>query len=125
MVYIGFLIDFANNVSWDIRRFFHIFGGMCMATALTGTMLGSVVGAALHSGLSEEALHSWGWRLPFLCGVFVGIIGLRIQHAVDDSPEFLAMKAAGRVALAVLRAGSRALTAGRTACFVFKDRIEY
>ena len=51
-----------------------LFGGMCMATSVLGTMLGSVVGAVLHSALDEDALHSWGWRVPFLCGVIVGIV---------------------------------------------------
>ena len=38
-----------------------IFGGMCMATAVAGTMLGSVVGALLHASMTQENLETWGW----------------------------------------------------------------
>jgi hypothetical protein len=41
-------------------------------------MLGSVVGALVHA-MEPEALRSWGWRVPFLTGIVVGLLGLHLQ----------------------------------------------
>lgn len=68
-----------------------------MATAVAGTMLGSVVGALLHASLSTDDLETWGWRIPFLSGILVGCIGLKLQHRVDDSPEFIEMRRRGEL----------------------------
>src|SRR5262249_40206209 len=41
--------------------------------AVGGILLGSAIGALVTSTLSTEAIHSWGWRLPFLAGLAVGV----------------------------------------------------
>src|SRR5699024_4673205 len=38
------------------------------------------------SALSEEALHSWGWRVAFA----IGLVGWYIRSKMDDTPEFQA-----------------------------------
>lgn len=45
-----------------------------------GTLAGSATGAVLATVLSPEALDSWGWRLPFLFGFVVGIIGFLLRR---------------------------------------------
>jgi len=42
-------------------------------------MMGSATGALLFWGLSEEQVDAWGWRLPFLAGVSVGLAGLYLR----------------------------------------------
>lgn len=37
----------------------------------SGTLLGGLVGFFLEAALTEEQLVSWGWRIPFLSGIFV------------------------------------------------------
>jgi MHS family proline/betaine transporter-like MFS transporter len=71
-----------------------LYGGLCMGTAVFGSMLGSFVASLLHL-LPEEHLYSWGWRLPFWSGIFVAFVGLHIQRQVEDSPEFLALHESG------------------------------
>lgn len=57
------------------------------------TVLASIIGVSLTSGLSQEQLETWGFRLPFIVGLLVGPIGLYIRRHVPESPEFTAAAA--------------------------------
>lgn len=52
----------------------------------------------LTNALSGEAYASWGWRIPFLIGGPLALVGLYIRQQVDESPAFKATQAARRVA---------------------------
>jgi MHS family proline/betaine transporter-like MFS transporter len=52
--------------------------------ATAGVLLGSAVGALTTSLLSEDVLHSWGWRVPFLAGLLVGVGGLLVRHGLPE-----------------------------------------
>jgi MFS family permease len=58
--------------------------------------LGNPAGALLATGLfnvlagyGDAALHSWGWRLPFLLSSVLVAVGLIIRLKVEESPVFL------------------------------------
>lgn len=61
-------------------------GSWTVFGAVAGILLGSAVGAATTTLLSPEALHSWGWRVPFIVGLFVGLAGLYIRRHIPDLP---------------------------------------
>jgi MHS family proline/betaine transporter-like MFS transporter len=44
------------------------------------------VGAVLTGLLPEEAVASWGWRLPFLAGLGVGLAGLYVRRHLPEAP---------------------------------------
>ena len=46
----------------------------------------------IFSSLPEKEFLAWGWRVPFLIGIFLMGIGLFIRLAVLESPIFTAMK---------------------------------
>lgn len=48
------------------------YGSWQMASQAAALLFGSLVGAAVTRGLSTEALHAWGWRVPFLIGLVIG-----------------------------------------------------
>jgi MHS family proline/betaine transporter-like MFS transporter len=53
--------------------------------ACGGVLLGSAVGAIVTTALDRAAVQSWGWRVPFLLGIGVGIFGLWLRrHLIDD-----------------------------------------
>lgn len=48
----------------------------------------------LTSFFSSETYEAWGWRIPFILGGIIAIVGLYIRNRVRESPEFEAAKAA-------------------------------
>jgi MFS family permease len=64
-----------------------------------GTLSGFSLGALLMLGFSlvlgDSAMHSWGWRLPFLVAAPLGIVGLYLRSRLEDTPVFRELEAAG------------------------------
>jgi MFS transporter, MHS family, proline/betaine transporter len=64
-----------------------------------GTLAGYVLGASLATlvqlGLPEDALNSWGWRIPFLIAGPLGLIGFYLRNRLEDTPAFLHAQEAG------------------------------
>jgi MFS family permease len=50
---------------------------------------------AAVSGLPEEQMLAWGWRLPFLASVVLLFVGWLIRRKVPESPAFEQLKARG------------------------------
>lgn len=70
-----------------------MYGSWTMFSAFTGLLIGSGVGAIMSALLPAEALSSWGWRIPFLMGLLLGVVGLYLRLRMPETPNFLAMKA--------------------------------
>lgn len=56
-------------------------------------LLGAATGTLVTSLLDEQALHSWGWRLPFLLGLLIGPVGFYIRQHLDETPAFRELQA--------------------------------
>ncbi|MCQ4437307.1 hypothetical protein NO135_20145, partial [Clostridioides difficile] len=56
-------------------------------------LLGAATGTFVTTSLAVQALHSWGWRLPFLLGIIVGPVGYFIRSHTDETPAFSAVEA--------------------------------
>ncbi|MBB1158165.1 MULTISPECIES: MFS transporter [Amycolatopsis] len=67
------------------------FASAVPATVGLASVAGSAVGVLLTSTLSADALHTWGWRVPFLLAGPLGLIGLYLRRRVEDSPVFRAL----------------------------------
>lgn len=83
----------------------HRRGLLCSTTqfgALFGALLASVVVTLFTSVLGDEAMTSWGWRIPFLIGLPLGLVGLWIRSRLEDSPQFNDLAERGEVAKAPL-----------------------
>ena len=78
----SFIVEYAN----DQRRGFY--GSWQQVSTIGGLMLGSLTGIILTNVLTKEALYSWGWRLPFLFGIGLGIIGWYMRSKLDETPAY-------------------------------------
>ncbi len=74
------------------------FVSMCL-----GMLIGLIVAQGFTYFLSEEDLMSWGWRIPFIFGLFIGLVGLYIHSHLAESPIYLAAKAQGSLSRTPLR----------------------
>jgi len=52
--------------------------------ATFGVLLGSAVSATITTVLDRAAVNSWGWRLVFLLGLVVGLVGVLIRRQLVD-----------------------------------------
>jgi MHS family proline/betaine transporter-like MFS transporter len=56
--------------------------------ASAGTLLGSAAGAIVNATMPPEAVMSYGWRIPFIIGLGVGLGGLAIRrHYLERVPH--------------------------------------
>jgi MHS family alpha-ketoglutarate permease-like MFS transporter len=56
-----------------------------------GTLIASLLGTLLTSTLSDGALTTWGWRAAFAVGGLLGLIGLWLRSAVEETDAFTEM----------------------------------
>ena len=68
-----------------------------------GFLLGSLTAAVLTTWISPADMLAWGWRIPFLLGVLVGIVGAVMRWRLDDTPKFAELESQGKVAHSPLR----------------------
>jgi MHS family proline/betaine transporter-like MFS transporter len=71
-------------------------GSWSMFGAVLGMLLGSAVAALVHHLLTDEQISVWGWRLPFLGGLLIGIVGWQMRRGLEEIAEFGEMKRAGK-----------------------------
>jgi MFS transporter, MHS family, proline/betaine transporter len=76
------------------------FGAFQLVGVATGFLCGSMTAALLNSLLSKEDLAAWGWRLPFLFGLAVGIVGMYLRWKINDTPIYTDIEEHGATAKA-------------------------
>lgn len=64
------------------------FGGIGQASIAAGTLVGSMVVALVTQILSDEIMHGWGWRVPFLLGGVLLIVGAWMRRSIEETPAF-------------------------------------
>src|SRR5262244_385876 len=62
-----------------------LMGALAGSGSAVGMLLGSAVGAAFAVSISTAALEAWGWRIPFLLGLVVGIAGYILRRYVLET----------------------------------------
>jgi MFS transporter, MHS family, proline/betaine transporter len=72
-------------------------------SVVIGFLLGSATVTGLEAVLSESAMESYGWRIPFLLAGVLGVVGLYIRLRLKDTPEFEALRESGDVAASPLK----------------------
>jgi MHS family proline/betaine transporter-like MFS transporter len=92
----SYIVEFAPAT----RRGF--FGAWQLVGVGGGFLLGSLTAALLNAALPEAERLAWGWRLPFLFGIAVGIVGAYLRWRLDDTPKYIEIEAEGAVAAAPL-----------------------
>lgn len=79
-----------------------LYGGWQWATVALGFAVGVGAAALLSRMLPARDLYGWGWRVPFIVALPLGLIGLYIRTRLEDTPGFRATQHADAVADAPL-----------------------
>eukprot|EP00299_Pterocystis_sp_00344_P016190 c811_g1_i1.p1 GENE.c811_g1_i1~~c811_g1_i1.p1 ORF type:complete len:533 (-),score=134.78 c811_g1_i1:69-1667(-) len=61
---------------------------VCEVSGGLGMMIGSATSGFVRSILSDEAMESWGWRIPFLLAFVVALFGWNVRRYLPEEPEF-------------------------------------
>ncbi|MCK4608540.1 MAG: MFS transporter, partial [Gammaproteobacteria bacterium] len=61
---------------------------MVSSGSMCGVLLGSLVGFLLHAFLPHQLILSWGWRLPFLLALPLGLFGFWMRTSLKETAVF-------------------------------------
>ncbi len=70
------------------------------------------IGVVLAYSLSKEAMHDWGWRIPFLIGFLIVPVGLVIRNHLPETAETEDGQSVGEVLTTLSRGHGKLLVAG-------------
>ncbi|MDN4576157.1 MFS transporter [Pandoraea cepalis] len=57
-----------------------------LASQGAAALLGSGLAASLGFLLSDDIMHSWGWRIPFLLGTLIAPVGIYLRRHIQEEP---------------------------------------
>jgi MHS family alpha-ketoglutarate permease-like MFS transporter len=65
-----------------------LFGSFSNMASGLATLAATGSAAIVTAVLPKETLAAWGWRIPFLVGGIIGVVGLLLRARADETPEF-------------------------------------
>ena len=77
---------FVAEYSPDRKRGF--MGSWLDFGSIAGFVLGAGVVVLISTVIGEENFLEWGWRIPFFMALPLGVIGLYLRHALEETPAF-------------------------------------
>ena len=91
----GGAATFMAEYAPDNKRGFY--GSFLEFGTIVGFTLALGVAFATESMIGADAMTEWGWRIPFLIGGPIGLIGLYVRLKLEDTPVFQELEAEGHV----------------------------
>lgn len=82
----AFIVEYAPAE----RRGFY--GSIHYMALIFGNLVGAALVAVLFHTLSDEQMAEFGWRIPFVTGVFVAGLGFWMRRRLADTPAFTSEK---------------------------------
>lgn len=70
---------------------------MASAWIVLSCYVGTLVGTLLGAFFTLSFMPSWGWRLTFVMGSFIALMGYYIRKNLTESPDFLEIQKQGRI----------------------------
>ena len=78
-------------------------GSSTVISLCIGMLCGSLTATIFAKVLSQAALESWGWRIPFLLGLVIAFVGFYIRHHTEESPHYEKAKEDGDISHTPIR----------------------
>ncbi len=89
-----------------------LYGAWQSFTVALGLLAGAGIVALLSALLTPEALHEWGWRIPFFLALPMGVVALWLRVSMEETPSFVQQQDKPAVAQADTAATLRAIVMG-------------
>ncbi len=93
--------EFSGSIAYIVEHAPPRRRGLAGAAPLVSMMLGFLLGLAVVKSMialmGQEAFEAWGWRLPFLFGIVIGLVGFYIRSHCSESPVYEKAKLDGAI----------------------------
>jgi len=89
----GASATYLSEMAGKSRRGFY--SSFQYVTLISGQLIALAVLLVLQAGLSEEALESWGWRVPFAIGAMLAVVVFYLRRRLAETESFHKAKQAG------------------------------
>ena len=80
--------EYIRSMVFIVERAPAVHRGLMGAVACCGTTLGLLIGSGvavtITAMMTTETLHTWGWRIPFLLEIVVGIVGVIVRRSLSE-----------------------------------------
>ena len=84
--------EFSSSVTYLVEtapeRKRGLSGSWANSGSIFGMLLGAGMAALVTTLFAGEALHEWGWRLPFLFGGVIGLVSILLRRHLPRSEHF-------------------------------------
>ena len=80
-----------------------VYTSFIQAMPTLGLLASTVVVLFTRDAAGDAAFAAWAWRIPFLLSLILVVISYYIRVRLDESPVFVALKAAGHTSAAPVR----------------------
>jgi MHS family proline/betaine transporter-like MFS transporter len=81
-------------VEWAPAEHRGLYGSLQQMGVATGLLLGSGFTALLNTLLTQDAMAEWGWRVPFLAGGALCLVGFYMRSTVKETPAYTRLRTA-------------------------------
>ncbi|MDX2050144.1 MAG: MFS transporter [Rickettsiaceae bacterium] len=78
-------------------------GSSAFVSMCLGMLFGTITAAFCREVMTPEFLFNYGWRIPFVSGLFIGIVGFYIRMSLHESPLYIEAKKNGNLSTVPLK----------------------
>jgi len=79
--YVGSMVFLVESAPENRRG---LYGAFCAAGAVCGILVGSAVAAVLQAVFDPAEVQAWAWRLPFLAGGLLALVGFLLRRTLAE-----------------------------------------
>jgi MHS family alpha-ketoglutarate permease-like MFS transporter len=65
-----------------------LWSSVIYVSGMLATLMAALLGAGLTSVLSDDAMSSWGWRVPFLAGGALALVAVYLRSQLSETEAF-------------------------------------
>lgn len=65
-----------------------VWSSLVYASIFGGTVIAYTIGGAITTALPNDAVASWGWRIPFWLGAVLAVVALWLRRGMQESEVF-------------------------------------
>lgn len=91
----GGSITFTTEHTDPARR--GLIGSFAVTSCLIGILLGSATAAIFANIFGDAELAAWAWRIPFLLGIVICLVGFYMRRSIPESPEYVEVEETGHL----------------------------